>query len=109
MIAEEGKTYAQVINGKAHWIFTRKELIEWNDKDTPAVDVTGNIPNVGDSFDGVNFISAPIVNLPMPKDLSDLDNANKILVAACIYLGNLSGKTPAQVKAGIKAVYNSLP
>jgi hypothetical protein len=54
-------------------------------------------------------------NVPQPADppividLSDLNNAEKILKAACIYLGSLSGKTPAQVRAGILAVFQALP
>lgn len=42
-------------------------------------------------------------------DLSDLNNAEKILKAACIYLGSLSGKTPAQIRAGIIAAFQALP
>jgi hypothetical protein len=54
-------------------------------------------------------------NVPQPADpvvvfdLSDLNNAEKILKAACIYLGSLSGKTPAQVRAGVIAAFQALP
>lgn len=46
---------------------------------------------------------------PVPVvDRSDVTVADKLLKAACIYLGSLSGKTPTQVKNGIKAVYDAL-
>lgn len=46
--------------------------------------------------------AAPVV------DKADVTNADKLLRAACIYLGSLSGKTPQQVKNGIKTVYDAL-
>ena len=64
MIAEEGKTYAQVVDGICHWIFTKDDLPEWSDEQCPAVDVTGNIPNIGDVYaDGV-FSAPPQVIVP---------------------------------------------
>lgn len=46
---------------------------------------------------------------PATADPADMDNAAKILKAVCIYFGQQVGKTPAQVKAGIKSVYDALP
>lgn len=43
------------------------------------------------------------------QDAKDITKASKLQVAAAIYFGQLAGKTPAQVKAGIQAVYDSLP
>lgn len=59
MRAEQGRTYAQIVGGKCHWIFTAAELPEWNNDQVPAVDVTGNVPSVGDLWDGAVFSSPP--------------------------------------------------
>lgn len=43
-------------------------------------------------------------------DPSDINvSVSKLEKAICIYFGSLSGKTPAQVIAGIKAAYQALP
>lgn len=55
-------------------------------------------------WDGTKWI--PVI-IP-PIDLSDIDNLDKMLKAICIYFGQQVGKTPAQVKAGIKTVYQNL-
>src|SRR5512143_1692574 len=54
-------------------------------------------------------------NVPDPADPDPLPDppetriqSDKLLAAICIYFGNLAGKTPAQVLAGIKAVYQAL-
>lgn len=53
MKADKTKTYAQIVDGKCHWVFTWKELPEWNNDQVPAIEVTGSIPNEGDLyFDG---------------------------------------------------------
>lgn len=39
----------------------------------------------------------------------DANKASKLEKAICIYFGQLLGKTPAQVRAGVKAVYDALP
>ena len=53
--AQQGKTYAQVLNGKCHWLFTATELPEWNEKDIMVVDVTAQAVSVGDLYDGTKF------------------------------------------------------
>ena len=45
---------------------------------------------------------------PVP-DRSSIDNAEKLLRAICIYFGQQAGKTPAQVKAGVRTAYDALP
>jgi hypothetical protein len=63
MKAQENKTYAQIIGGKCHWIFTASDLPEWNDNDIDVVDITGLGVNVGDLFDGVGFTATPPTTL----------------------------------------------
>lgn len=53
--AEQGKTYAQILNGHCHWQFTAAELPEWNDEHIKVVDVTGQAVSVGDHYDGTKF------------------------------------------------------
>ena len=44
-----------------------------------------------------------------PDDPADMNREGKMFKAACIYFGGLLGKTPAEVRTGIKAVYDKLP
>lgn len=60
--AQQGKIYAQVIDGKCHWLFTAQELPEWNENDITVVDVSGQGVEVGDLWNGVTFSKpAPVV------------------------------------------------
>jgi hypothetical protein len=62
MLAEDGKTYAQVMVGKCHWMFTKAVLPEWNENDIQVIDVTGQEVSVGDVFiDGVFSTPVPAV------------------------------------------------
>lgn len=55
----------------------------------------GNVPDTADP--------------DQPPDPPDVRiQGDKLLEAICIYFGALAGKTPAQVLAGIKAVYQAL-
>jgi hypothetical protein len=63
MIAQPNKTYAQILNNQCHWIFTAADLPEWNNDHCPAVDVTGDIPNIGDIWNGSSFDPAPIITI----------------------------------------------
>lgn len=54
--AEAGKTYAQIINRRCHWLFDHEKLPEYNENHIQAVDVTGNIPSIGDDWTGTVFI-----------------------------------------------------
>lgn len=60
--AKQGNTYAQVVDGRCHWIFTSDDLPEWNENDITVVDVTGKGVKVGDLYDGTLF-SAPVLDL----------------------------------------------
>ena len=49
MVAEPGVTYAQIVGGKIHWLFTSAEMPEWADvKDEPAPVM------------GINVVTAPV-------------------------------------------------
>lgn len=52
-------------------------------------------------------IAADPVMVADPSDATT--TSDKLLKATAIYLGSLLGKTPNQVAAGIKAVYQALP
>jgi hypothetical protein len=44
-----------------------------------------------------------------PPDAPDVQlRTNKLIFAVALYLGNLQGQTPAQVLAGVKAVYQAI-
>lgn len=53
--ATVGRTYAQILNNRCHKVFTSVELPEWNPNNITVVDVTGNVPTEGDSFNGSTF------------------------------------------------------
>lgn len=50
MKAQIGNTYAQIVRGKVHWIFTSNELPEWNSDHIQVVDVTAGAPTVGQDY-----------------------------------------------------------
>lgn len=62
--AEAGRTYAVIQDGKAHWIFTKEQLPEWNDE-MQVVDITGVQPQPleGWDYDGTAF-SPPATPVP---------------------------------------------
>lgn len=65
--ADIGRTYAMIKQNICIAIFTRDTLPEWNNDMCPAVDVTGNIPKIGDIYNGVNFVTpTPLVLAPKP-------------------------------------------
>lgn len=57
--------------------------------------------------DAANLVLASFVDAQ--DDPADINvKSDKLLKAICIYFGQQVGKTPAQVRNGIKAVYESL-
>ena len=56
MQASPNSTYAQILNGVIHWIFTASDLPEWNPSDFTAVDITSvsPTPQVGWLYDAVS-------------------------------------------------------
>jgi len=62
MVAIDGKTYAQVLYGNLHLIFTILDLPQWNENDIQVVDITDidPRPQLGWVFDGVKFV-CPII------------------------------------------------
>lgn len=73
MKAELGRTYAQILFGKVHCIFTLDELPEWNENDIMAVDVTENIPIVGQEYKDGFFV--PAIH-PTYNDIVAIVNVN---------------------------------
>lgn len=65
-------------------------------------------PNGGITFDGETFAVLPVVQPPV-IDLSDADNLEKTLKAILLAAGTMAGKTPTQIKAAFKTVWQSLP
>lgn len=55
--AKNGVTYAQVVGGKVHWLFTKAELAEWDEESIEVVEAVGQVA-IGDIYDGVQFLPA---------------------------------------------------
>lgn len=60
--AEKDHTYAQILHGVVHWVFTHDQLPEWDDAAFDAVDVTNLVPQPqqGWLYDGSTFSEPPI-------------------------------------------------
>lgn len=58
MRAISGHVYMQVLDGRAHWRFTEKELPFWSDEHTTAIDITGidPEPQLGDLYVDGRFV-----------------------------------------------------
>lgn len=68
MKAEPGRRYAQVINGRCHWVFTEVELPEWQDSAFIVVDVTDQPRiEVGYLYRGKDEFIAPPPSPPEPQ------------------------------------------
>ena len=103
-IAIPGRVYMAIMRGRAHWRFTSEQLPEWNNNDCPAVDVTGNEPNIGDVWDGNTF--SPYV--PTPEEVARAAKAaerqaNLQAAKADAVVVFLASSTPAQVVARVNA------
>ena len=74
MIAEPGRRYAIIQDGRCHWKFDITTLPACHDG-IQTVDIT-NLqpePNEGDLFDGVAFMKPPASPAPpRPKDIVDI-------------------------------------
>jgi hypothetical protein len=52
MKAKINKVYAQIVEGKVQWIFTSKELPEWNENDFTGIEIPiGTTVSIGDSYE----------------------------------------------------------
>jgi hypothetical protein len=69
MVAIEGRTYMQAINGAAHWKFTSADLPEWNENDIVVVDITiiTPEPQEGWAFSGGVFTAPAIPQYDLVK------------------------------------------
>lgn len=100
MIAEKGKTYAQIRHSRCHWIFTSDELPEWNNDHCPAVDVTENVPAIGDIWNGAGFEAPPPPPPPSPEQQALLDA--KAEAKADNVVQYLRDHTPAECEAYVQ-------
>ena len=111
MRAKPNVTYAQILHGRVHWLFTENDLPEWADEtDSPppafgirAIEITGAVPAIGDLWDGTSFLPAPApVAAPVltPAPAQELQAADLASISALRELVlDLSGArplTPAQ-------------
>lgn len=80
--AQQGKTYAQVLNGKCHWLFTATELPEWNEKDIMVVDVTAQAVSVGDLYDGTKFTAVVLDTAAIKSSMWDAIKAKRDAIKA---------------------------
>lgn len=72
MQAIDKHTYAQIVSGSVHWVFTKTDLPEWNNEMCPAVDITtvSPQPEVGWTYDGDTFTAPPA---PEPEKVMVVD------------------------------------
>lgn len=107
--AQAGRIYAQIQNGRCHWIFTADgigdtgKLPEYNEHQIQVVDVTGNVPNVGDDWTGAAFV--PHVKTPEELVAEAAVAAQAALhterqqIKADAFVQNFVAMTPAQLNA----------
>lgn len=69
MKAKIDATYAQIVNNKCHWIFTGKELPEWNEEHIQTVEITGQEVKEGYDYKDGKF-TAPVVVAETPDALA---------------------------------------
>ena len=67
MIAQENKTYAQIQDGKCHWIFTKAQLPEWNENHIQTVDITGQTVEEGYLYENGVFTAPPPPEPPVEE------------------------------------------
>jgi hypothetical protein len=88
MIGNPLKTYAQVVNGKVHYIFTGADMTQWNENQITVADITATSPSPSVGWlatltGGSWFFTPPSVAAPTTSDLiaalatrlSDAENA----------------------------------
>lgn len=74
--AVKGRVYAQIRNGKAHWIFTAEDLPEWaegtGDFEIQTADITdlNPQPKEGWDFDGETFTPPAPPPAPVPQEVT---------------------------------------
>lgn len=101
-----GKTYAQIVNGRAHWIFSASELSEYNENHIQVVDVTGNVPMVGEVWNGTAFVPY-VAPPPSATELAEQAlKAERLALKADTAIQAFIGMTPAQVIADVATIAN---
>lgn len=111
MKAENGRIYAQVVNGRFHWRFTAAELPEWNNDDCPAIDITDLTPQpeVGWVWNGVSFVPYQ----PTPGEIAaetarQQSATDKSATYADPLIAALAGMSRDEIKAHIDTVFPGL-
>lgn len=71
------KTYAQILKGVVHQIFTDEDMPEWNPEHIEVVDISGQVVNVGDTWNGKKFTPPPTAPIAPNVDgfMSDMRGA----------------------------------
>ena len=108
--AQLGKTYAQIVNGRCHWIFTQVQLPEYNDNHIQVVDVTGNVPSVGDDWNGSSFVPHVKTARELAEEVKAAENAamnaEKASAKALPRVQAFIAKSRAEVKADVQGAGN---
>lgn len=86
-------TYAQIVNGKCHWVFTSAELPEWNEDHIEVVEILGDPPPIGAPFNGESFDPLPPPPVVVPKMVT-MRQARRALLDANLY-ANVQGAIAA--------------
>lgn len=102
MKAIPGRVYMFVMNDRARGTFTSNELPEWNENHFIGIDVTGNVPNIGDTWNGSTF--SPYV--PTPEEVAATNAAD---TATALYTKDLLAKQQAKADALITFLIDSTP
>lgn len=108
--AQAGKTYAVIQDGRCHWIFSSVELPEWNEGHIQVVEVTDNVPNVGDDWNGSAFVPHVKTSDELAATAKAVENAalnaERIALKADLAIQSFVNMIPAQVIADVAAISN---
>lgn len=82
MQAQEGKVYANIINNKVAWIFTKNDMSAWNENDLLVVEIPQDLLSlvkVGSEYKDSNFIFEKLIPCNDNAMYAMLDNEDKLL------------------------------
>lgn len=102
MKTQIGNTYAQIVRGKVHWLFTSNELPEWNADDIQVVDVTAGVPTIGQDYvDGVFTTIAKSAEKLLEEKAAVLAQARDLRDKIFSRLNGIQQDTEWQMSRGI--------